>query len=151
MTALVITVAAVVTISAMCSLFEAVLYSVPASHVESLAEEGRPSGRLLKELRCNVDRPITAVLSLNTISNTAGAYLAGALAIAALDEKSAFAFPIAWKRSSAKRSSTSSIESPTCASWPSYAASRCSRAGTQRPRRRRRPWTGRRDESRSLQ
>ncbi len=80
MTALVITVAAVITISAMCSLFEAVLYSVPASHVESLAESGRSSGRLLKQLRSNVDRPITAILSLNTISNTAGAALAGALA-----------------------------------------------------------------------
>ncbi len=80
MTALVLTVAAVISVSALCSLFEAVLYSVPASHVEALAEDGRPAGRLLKDLRSNVDRPITAILSLNTISNTAGAALAGALA-----------------------------------------------------------------------
>ncbi len=80
MTALVVTVTAVVTVSALCSLFEAVLYSVPASHVESLVEDRRASGRLLKQLRSNVDRPITAILSLNTISNTAGAAAAGALA-----------------------------------------------------------------------
>ncbi len=80
MFALTITVGAVIIISALCSLFEAVLYSVPASHVETLAEENRASGRLLKALRSNVDRPITAILSLNTISNTAGAALAGALA-----------------------------------------------------------------------
>ncbi len=77
---LIITVVAVITISALCSLFEAVLYSVPTSHVETLAEEKRASGRLLQELRANVDRPITAILSLNTISNTAGAAFAGALA-----------------------------------------------------------------------
>ncbi len=96
MTALIITVTAVIATSAMCSLFEAVLYSVPASHVESLAEAKRSSGRLLKELRSNVDRPITAILSLNTISNTAGAYLAGALAEAALEDWGAFAFPFAF-------------------------------------------------------
>ena len=34
--------------SAACSLFEAVLYSVPASRIEMLEREGRASGRLLK-------------------------------------------------------------------------------------------------------
>lgn len=80
MLALVVTVAAVILISAMCSLFEAVLYSVPHSQIESLAEAGKPAGRTLRQLRANVDRPITAILSLNTISNTAGATLAGWLA-----------------------------------------------------------------------
>lgn len=77
---LIITVAAVILISAMCSLFEAVLYSVPLSHVEALAEEKHLSGRILKRLRQNVDRPITAILTLNTIANTAGAAIAGAIA-----------------------------------------------------------------------
>jgi CBS domain containing-hemolysin-like protein len=40
------------------------------------------SGLILKELRANVDRPIAAILSLNTIANTAGAALAGAVATA---------------------------------------------------------------------
>jgi CBS domain containing-hemolysin-like protein len=67
--------------SAACSLFEAVLYSVPASRVEGLESAGRPSGRLLKQLRVQVDRPIAAILSLNTIANTGGGALAGAIAV----------------------------------------------------------------------
>lgn len=80
MVELAITVGLVVGASAMCSLFEAVLYAVPASHVEALAAAGRPSGRILQGLRANVDRPIAAILSLNTIANTAGAAVAGAIA-----------------------------------------------------------------------
>ena len=66
--------------SAMCSLFEAVLYSVPMSHVEALSQQGRSAGVVLKRLRRDVDRPIAAILSLNTIANTAGAAVAGAAA-----------------------------------------------------------------------
>ena len=76
---LAIVVAAVILTSAMCSLFEAVLYSVPISHIETLAREGKISGRILRQLRQTVDRPISAILSLNTISNTGGVSLAGFL------------------------------------------------------------------------
>jgi len=69
--------------SATCSLFEAVLYSVPASCIETLEQGGRPSGQLLKQLRQQVDRPIAAILSLNTIANTGGGAIAGALAATA--------------------------------------------------------------------
>ena len=70
--------------SAICSLFEAVLYSIPATFVEQLEQSGRPAGRILKRMKEQVDRPITAILSLNTISNTGGGALAGALAAGAL-------------------------------------------------------------------
>ena len=70
--------------SAICSLFEAVLYSIPATFVEQLEQSGRPEGRILKQMKEQVDRPITAILSLNTISNTGGGALAGALAAGAL-------------------------------------------------------------------
>ena len=80
MTELVLTVGIVVGVSALCSLFEAVLYAVPLSHVESMAAGGQATGRILQKLRRNVDRPIAAILSLNTIANTAGAAVAGALA-----------------------------------------------------------------------
>jgi len=70
--------------SAICSLFEAVLYSIPATFVEQLEQSGRPAGRMLKQMKEQVDRPITAILSLNTISNTGGGALAGALAAGAL-------------------------------------------------------------------
>lgn len=77
---LMLVVSIVLIISATCSLFEAVLYSVPASHIEVLESSGHSSGRVLKGLRKQVDRPITAVLSLNTIANTGGGAFAGAIA-----------------------------------------------------------------------
>ena len=67
-------------VSGFCSLLEAVLYSVPVSHVEVLAQSGKRSGHILRHLRRNVDNPISAILSLNTISHTAGAAVAGAAA-----------------------------------------------------------------------
>jgi CBS domain containing-hemolysin-like protein len=69
-----------VVVSGGCSLFEAVLYSVPTRYVETLAGAKRPSGRILKELRGNIEKPISAILSLNTIANTAGAAVAGSAA-----------------------------------------------------------------------
>ena len=82
MVELVVAVTAAVLTSAMCSLFEAVLYSVPTSHIETLNDKGRAAGQILKQLRHDVDRPIAAILSLNTIANTAGAAVAGAAASA---------------------------------------------------------------------
>ena len=86
MAELIVAVAAAVLISAMCSLFEAVLYSVPVGHIESLANADRKAGRILQGLRANVDRPIAAILSLNTIANTAGAAVAGAAAASVFGE-----------------------------------------------------------------
>ncbi|MFC1601463.1 hemolysin family protein [Candidatus Sumerlaeota bacterium] len=77
MLGLVIAICVAVFVSAACSLFEAVLYSIPLSAVEALAATGHRSGKVLRELRRQIDRPISAILSLNTIANTAGAAAAG--------------------------------------------------------------------------
>ncbi len=69
-----------VIISAACSVFEAVLYSVPATHIEGMAQARRRSGLILQRFRRDIDRPIAGILSLNTIANTAGAAVAGAYA-----------------------------------------------------------------------
>jgi len=79
---LILAVGFAILISAVCSLFEAVLYSVPLRHVEAMIHGGKFGGRTFKNLRRNVDRPIAAILSLNTIANTAGAAFAGAAATA---------------------------------------------------------------------
>lgn len=65
-------------ISAACSLTETVLYSVQWAHIEKLRREGRKAGELLYSMRSSIDRPIAAVLTLNTIANTAGSAVAGA-------------------------------------------------------------------------
>lgn len=75
-----------IVISALCSIFEAALYSVPASHVETLAQSGRLTGRTLKKLKGDIHKPITAILTLNTIANTMGAAVAGASAAAVFGE-----------------------------------------------------------------
>ncbi|MCZ7585520.1 MAG: CNNM domain-containing protein [Deltaproteobacteria bacterium] len=47
--------------------------------LESLRRAGKRSGRVLSSLRENIDKPISAILILNTLANTAGAATAGAL------------------------------------------------------------------------
>ncbi|MBW1783901.1 MAG: HlyC/CorC family transporter [Deltaproteobacteria bacterium] len=79
---LILAVGFAVSISAVCSLFEAVLYSVPLRHIEAMVHSGKAGGTIFKDLRRNVERPISAILSLNTIANTAGAAFAGAAATA---------------------------------------------------------------------
>jgi CBS domain containing-hemolysin-like protein len=81
-------------ISALCSLTEAVLYSVPWSHIEHLRKEKQATGKILYNLRKNVDEPITAILTLNTVANTAGATVAGAAAAAVFGEASLFYFSL---------------------------------------------------------
>lgn len=79
---LILAVSLAISISAVCSLFEAVLYSVPLRQLEAMVQAGKPGGKILKGLRRNVERPISAILTLNTIANTAGAAFAGAAATA---------------------------------------------------------------------
>jgi CBS domain containing-hemolysin-like protein len=69
-------------ISFLCSVWEAVMLSVPVSHVELMVEEGSAAGRIMQGLRQNVERPISAILTLNTIAHTVGAAGAGAEATA---------------------------------------------------------------------
>lgn len=81
-------------ISAGCSLFEAVLYSVPLRHIETMVQKKMRSGQIFKELRTDVERPITAILSLNTIANTAGAAIAGSAAAAVFGHQKVIYFTI---------------------------------------------------------
>ncbi len=94
METLLISVVLVLFISGFCSLSEAVLYSVPWSHIENLRESGKKSGQILYKLRLEVDEPITAILTLNTISHTAGAAVAGAAAVSVFGEQSLIYFSL---------------------------------------------------------
>ncbi len=77
---LIISVTLAVTVSALCSICEAVLYSISASQVEMLKKNGDPAAEHLQSLRSDIEEPITAILTLNTIANTIGASVAGAAA-----------------------------------------------------------------------
>lgn len=77
---LILYVALAIGVSFMCSIMEAVLLSVTPSYVAALEREGSTVGKRLHRFKENVDRPLAAILSLNTIANTAGATGAGAQA-----------------------------------------------------------------------
>ena len=81
-------------VSALCSIIEAVLYSVPQSQVEVMANSGKKSGLVLKKLKKNVQKPITAILTLNTIANTMGAAVAGASAAVVFGEENLVWFSV---------------------------------------------------------
>lgn len=80
MVALILAVTISVFVSALCSITEAILYSVPISYVEQLRKSGSAVGKVLYQLRSRIEQPITAVLTLNTVANTAGAAIAGGFA-----------------------------------------------------------------------
>lgn len=65
-------------ISFMCSVLEAVLLSTPMSFITAKEQEGKKSATLLKNLKNSVDRPVGAILSLNTIAHTIGSAGVGA-------------------------------------------------------------------------
>ena len=67
-------------VSFMCSVMEAVLLSLTPSYLMMLEREGHPAGRRLRALKDDIDRPLAAILSLNTIAHTVGAAGAGAQA-----------------------------------------------------------------------
>ncbi len=67
-------------VSFLCSILEAVLLSVNPSYIAVLERKGRKSASTLRNLKDNIDRPLSAILSLNTIAHTIGAAGVGAQA-----------------------------------------------------------------------
>ena len=65
-------------VSFLCSVLEAALLSVGPGQVQLMVESGRKSGRILEKLRSNLDRSLSAILTLNTVAHTAGAAGVGA-------------------------------------------------------------------------
>ena len=80
MTLLVISVLVVLLVSAACSVSEAALYAVWRTYVRQIAEQGSRAGTFLLRFKDNMEQPISAILIVNTVANTAGAAVAGAQA-----------------------------------------------------------------------
>ena len=68
-------------VSFLCSLLEASLLSVPRSHVAVMVERGSRAGLRLQKMKDDVDRPLAAILTLNTFAHTLGAAGVGAQAM----------------------------------------------------------------------
>nr|WKN36061.1 hemolysin family protein [Tunicatimonas sp. TK19036] len=69
-----------IAVSFLCSVLEAVILSVTPSYVNRKVQEGAVTGTLLKAYQEDIDRPLSAILTLNTIAHTVGAIGVGAQA-----------------------------------------------------------------------
>jgi CBS domain containing-hemolysin-like protein len=67
--------------SFLCSILEAVLLTVTPSYVVALENRGDKVGKILGTFKRDIDRPLAAILSLNTIAHTVGAAVVGAQAV----------------------------------------------------------------------
>ena len=78
MTALIVYFFTALVVSFICSLLESVLLSVSHAHIAVLIKEGKSRGRIMASLKENINRPLSAILTINTIANTVGAAGVGA-------------------------------------------------------------------------
>jgi CBS domain containing-hemolysin-like protein len=69
-----------IAVSFLCSMLEAGLLSLPRSHVAAMVERRSRAGLMLQSMKDNIDRPLAAILTLNTIAHTVGAAGVGAQA-----------------------------------------------------------------------
>ena len=65
-------------LSFLCSLLEAVLLSTPGSYASILSKQNAQDGARLERFKENINRPLAAILTLNTFAHTLGAAGVGA-------------------------------------------------------------------------
>ncbi|MGH1505384.1 MAG: hemolysin family protein [Acidimicrobiales bacterium] len=82
LTLLILYIALAIGVSFLCSIMEAVLLSVSPAYIGALESEKPVVAERLRELKSDVDRPLAAILTLNTVAHTIGAAGAGAEAAA---------------------------------------------------------------------
>lgn len=72
--------------SFLCSILEAVLLSITPTFLNVKKQEGKAYAVALEEMKKDVDKPLIAILTLNTIAHTVGAILVGVQAKVAYAE-----------------------------------------------------------------
>jgi len=75
-------------LSFLCSLLEAVLLSTPASYSSILSKQNASQGDRLERFKENINRPLAAILTLNTFAHTLGAAGVGAQTLELYGESS---------------------------------------------------------------
>ena len=75
-------------LSFLCSLLEAVLLSTPASYSSILSKKNASQGDRLERFKENINRPLAAILTLNTFAHTLGAAGVGAQTLELYGESS---------------------------------------------------------------
>lgn len=75
-----------IAISFLCSIMEAVILSTSISFIKTKELKGSISAARLRDFKNNIDRPLAAILSINTVAHTVGAAGVGAQAVAVFGE-----------------------------------------------------------------
>ncbi|PWH86617.1 CNNM domain-containing protein [Brumimicrobium oceani] len=73
-------------ISFLCSIMESVLLSTPQSFLIVKQNEGKAWAKSFIDLKINIDKPLSAILTLNTVAHTVGAAGVGAEAVKVFGE-----------------------------------------------------------------
>ncbi|MEQ8770718.1 MAG: hemolysin family protein [Phycisphaerales bacterium] len=87
LTLLIVYLALAVGVSFLCSLCEAGILTLTASDAKIMANAGKPGAALLARMKQQIDRPLAAILTLNTISHTVGAAGVGAQSLSIWGDK----------------------------------------------------------------
>lgn len=78
MTLLFTYIAVALVVSFLCSILEAALLTLTPSAISSAKQQGKKWAQRMEVLKADIDRPLSAILTLNTIAHTMGAAGAGA-------------------------------------------------------------------------
>lgn len=82
-------------VSFLCSMWEATLLSITPSYAQLKLQEGTATGKRLESFKKDIDRPLAAILTLNTIAHTAGAIGVGQQATLLWEETHPFLTSVA--------------------------------------------------------
>lgn len=83
-----------ISVSALCSVLEAMVLSTTTAETEALKKSHPKRGLLLEKSRFEIEETSSAILSLNTVANTLGATLCGGLATQIFGEEKLIYFSI---------------------------------------------------------
>lgn len=78
LTLFIVSIAIALGVSFLCSIMEAALLSITPSKIAVIAERFPATGRICREFRKDIEKPIAVILILNTAAHTFGASIAGA-------------------------------------------------------------------------
>lgn len=78
---LILVITGLLAVSFICSILESVILSITRPYIQVLIDKKERTGAMLQNMKEHIDEPIAAILTLNTISHTAGAAVSGAIAL----------------------------------------------------------------------
>ena len=86
MSILLLSIFLVLGLSALCSLLEASLFTVPINKVRTWVEAGKSSAKILLTIKESIQKPIAAIVILNNIANITGSIIVGTLMVQLFNE-----------------------------------------------------------------